>query len=369
MLHVSPSAIGIAQKFRARNIPVAFGGFFPTLNYDEARGHVDSVIAGEAEHVWADVIRDVQRKQLQPYYKAPRLIDLQDVPFIKREIFPADADSYQIETTRGCPYNCDFCSVTTFYGAKFRHRPIDQVVRQIEELKDKFLFFVDDNITGDPAYARDLFREMIPLKIHWSGQFSLNNAENAEIMALAAASGCQFLFTGIESLSQDNLQDVGKRWAKSDKFVEWIRMTHDAGIGVYGSFMFGFEGDDRDVFQRTLDFCEQNEIELALFSALFPIKGSHFYQKLQNEGRLFETDATRFNGQYSTFHPRNMSSDELDSGLRWLWRQYYSKPSIKRRLSRWMLHAPPDPGHDALPNTTAVLLELNMAFKVAVEEF
>jgi len=369
MLHVSPSAMAIAKEFRARDIPVAFGGFFPTLNYDEARGHVDSVIAGEAEHVWADVIRDVQRKQLQPYYKAPQLIDLKDVPFIKRAFFPEDADCYHIETTRGCPYNCDFCSVTTFYGAKFRHRPIDQVVRQIEELKDKFLFFVDDNITGDPSYTRDLFREMIPLKIKWSGQFSLNHAENAEIMAMAAASGCQFLFTGIESLSQDNLQDVGKRWAKANKLAEWIRMTHDAGIGVYGSFMFGFEGDDRDVFQRTLEFCEGNQVELALFSALFPIKGSHFYKKLQDEGRIFETDATRFNGQYPTFHPRNMTAEELDSGLRWLWQQYYSKPSIKKRLSRWMLHAPPDAGHNALPNTAAVLLGLNMAFKVAVEDF
>jgi len=240
MLHVSPSAIAIAKEFRARNIPVAFGGFFPTLNHAEARGHADTIISGEAEHVWGDVIRDLRRKQLQPLYKAKRLIDLKDVPFIKREFFPEEADCYHIETTRGCPYNCDFCSVTTFYGAKFRHRPIDQVVRQIEELKGKFLFFVDDNITGDPAYARELLREMIPLKIQWSGQFSLNNAENAEIMGLAAASGCQFLFTGIESLSQDNLQDVGKRWAKADKFAEWIRMTHDAGIGVYGSFMFGF---------------------------------------------------------------------------------------------------------------------------------
>ncbi|MEI6126584.1 MAG: radical SAM protein, partial [Pseudomonadota bacterium] len=178
MLHVSPSAIAIAERFRTRGIKVAFGGFFPTLYSDDARRHVDSVIAGEAEHVWHDVVHDVRHNTLKPYYKSEQFIDLKDIPFIKKEFFHEDDEFYHIETTRGCPYNCDFCSVTDFYGAKFRHRPIDHVLRQIVELKGKAFFFVDDNITGDPAYAIELFREMIPLKIKWSGQFSLNNAAN-----------------------------------------------------------------------------------------------------------------------------------------------------------------------------------------------
>lgn len=369
MLHVSPSAIEIAKIFRSRGIKVAFGGFFPTLYYDDAREHVDSVIAGEAEHVWNDVISDLRRNQLQPYYKAKQLIDLKDIPFIKKEFFSEQDEFYHIETTRGCPYNCDFCSVTNFYGAKFRHRPIDHVIRQLEELKGKALFFVDDNITGNPAYARELFREIIPLKIKWSGQFSLNHAANLDLMRLAAESGCQFLFTGIESLSRDNLQAVDKKWAKPEKFAEWIRMTHDAGIGIYGSFMFGFEGDDKDVFQRTLNFCEDNEIELALFSALFPIHGSKFYQQLQAEGRIFETDATKFNGQHATFHPKNMTSEELENGLRWIWNAFYSKASIKRRLANRLLSQPPGKDENGLPNTTKVLMGLNIAFKVAVEDF
>lgn len=369
MHHVSPSAIAIAKVFRSRGIKVAFGGFFPTLNYDDARRHVDSVIAGEAEHVWNEVISDLRRNQLQSYYKAAELIDLKDIPFIKKEFFSERDEFYHIETTRGCPYDCDFCSVTNFYGAKFRHRPIDHVVRQLEELKGKALFFVDDNIIGDPAYARELFREMIPLKIKWSGQFSLNRAANREVMRLAAESGCQFLFTGIESLSQDNLQAVDKKWAKPEKFAEWIRMTHDAGIGIFGSFMFGFEGDDKDVFPRTLAFCEDNEIELALFSALFPLHGSKFYEQLQAEGRIFETDVAKFNGQHSTFHPKNMTSEELEDGLRWIWNTFYSKTSIKKRLSRLMQQQPAGEDNRGLLNTTAVLLGLNVAFKVAVEDF
>ena len=369
MLHVSSAAIAIAKRFRAQGIKVAFGGFFPTLYYDDAREHVDSVVAGEAEHVWHEVISDLRQNRLKTYYKAEELIDLKDIPFIEKEIFSENDEFYHIETTRGCPYNCDFCSVTNFYGAKFRHRPIDHVVRQIEELKGKAFFFVDDNIMGEPAYARELFREIIPLKIRWSGQFSLNNAANREVMDLAAESGCQFLFTGIESLSRENLQAVDKKWAKPEKFADWIRMTHDAGIGIYGSFMFGFEEDDRDVFARTLDFCEENEIELALFSALFPIRGSNFYKQLQAGGRIFETDVAKFNGQYATFHPKNMTSDELEKGLRRIWNTFYSKASIKRRLGRRMQQQPPGADESGLPNTTELLLGLNIAFKVAVEEF
>jgi radical SAM superfamily enzyme YgiQ (UPF0313 family) len=188
-------------------------------------------------------------------------------------------------------------------------------------------------------------------------------------MGLAAESGCQFLFTGIESLSQDNLQAVDKKWAKSEKFADWIKMTHDAGIGIYGSFMFGFEEDDKDVFQRTLDFCEDNEIELALFSALFPMWGSKFYQQLHAEGRIFETDVTKFNGQYSTFHPKKMTSEELDNGLRWLWNNFYSKASIKKRLGSRLLSRPAGVDENGLPNTTEVLMALNIAFKVAVADF
>ena len=369
MQHVSPSAIGIAKRFRHRGTRVAFGGFFPSLCYEDARGAADTVIAGEAEYVWPAVLRDIADNRLKPYYKADRLIDLKDIPFIKKEFFSEQEESCHIETTRGCPYNCDFCWVTRFYGAKYRHRPIDHVIRQIEDLKGKIFFFVDDNIMGDTRYARELFNALIPLSIKWCGQFSLNNARDRKLMELAAQSGCQFLFTGLESLSSENLQAAGKKWASPDHFKEWIKTTHETGIGIYASFMFGFDGDDRGVFERTLDFCEENTIELALFSALFPIKGSKFYRQLQSEGRIFETDPAKFNGQYATFHPQKMTFEQLENGLRWIWKSYYSKKSIKKRLAQLMTKETPAVDNAGYANTSAVLLNLNMAFKVAVEDF
>ncbi len=371
MLHVSPLAFEISKRFRDQGIKVVFGGFFPTLWYEEAKPHADTILSGEAEAIWGELISDLRNGNLKPFYRADKLIDLKDIPFIKKEYFSDDDGFYHIETTRGCPYDCDFCSVTAFYGAQFRHRPIDDVIRQVSEFKGKPIFFVDDNVTGHPKYAKQLFKELIPLKIKWSGQFSLNNADRTEIMELAAQSGCQFLFTGIESLSLENLQAVDKKWAKPEKFAQWIKMTHDVGIGIYGSFMFGFEGDDKDIFKTTLDFCEENELELALFSALFPIKGSNFYKQLKEENRIWETDTTRFNGQYSTFHPKQMTSKELDDGLRWIWQEFYSKRSIKQRLKRIMDEDRKNPQQygDGFSSNAQVLAALNIAFRVAVTDF
>jgi len=371
MLHVSQLAFQIARRFREKGIKVAFGGFFPTLWPDMARPHVDTIISGEAEHIWKDVITDLHKNKLKSFYRSDRFIDLVDIPFIKKEYFSKHDEFYHVETTRGCPYNCDFCSVTAFYGAQFRHRPIDHVVRQLEEFKGKTIFFVDDNVTGNPKYAKDLFREVIPLKLKWSGQFSLNNARNREVMELAAESGCQFLFTGIESIIDDNLKAVDKKWARPEKFNEWIRMTHDVNIGIYGSFMFGFENDTPDIFRRTLDFCEENHIELGLFSALFPIDGSKFHQQLKSENRIFETDSTRFNGQFSTFHPKNMTSKQLDEGLRWIWQEFYSKRSITHRLSTVIQREKAQRvlSRNGYLSTAEVLLALNAAFRVAVGDF
>jgi radical SAM superfamily enzyme YgiQ (UPF0313 family) len=369
MVHLLPSAIEVAGKFRERGTKVAFGGFFPTLWHDDVRDYVDTVVAGEAEYIWQDVIRDLQEKQLKPYYRARQLIDLKDVPFIKREFFSEDSDTYQCESTRGCPYNCDYCSVTTFFGKKFRHRPIDHVVRQLEELQGKAIVFADDNIMADPKYSRELLKAIIPLKIIWGAQSSINRAEDRELMELAAESGCLFLFTGFESLSLENLQSVNKGWANPKRFKEWIKATHDVGIAIYGSFMFGFEGDGPDVFRRTLDFCEENEIELALFSALVPLIGSKFYQQLKAENRFFETDYAKFDGQYATFHPKKMTSEQLEDGLRWIWQNFYSKKNIKNRLASVLEKEKPKTDNKGRPNSTLALLALNTAFEVAVEDF
>ena len=371
MLHVSPRASSIAGEFRARGTPVVLGGVFPSLWPDQVADQADAIVVGEAEAVWGQVIHDAERGRLQPRYEAARRVDMDQLPFIPPDCFPDEDPYYSIESTRGCPYRCDFCTVTALYGSSFRHRPIDHVLRQLEAFEDRWVSFVDDNVTGDPRYARRLFREMIPLGRKWNGQFSLHFARDAELIGLAAESGCQMLFTGIESLDAANLRAVNKRGADPSRYREWIRTVHDAGIAVYASFMFGFEQDDPDVFQRTLEFCEDNQIELALFSTVVTYEGGDFHGQLLEEGRLFETDLTRFNGQYATYHPRGMTASQLEDGLAGLWSDFYSRRSIQARLSHLLDRERAAPSADRIGglSTAEVLLALNAAFRRAAERF
>ena len=373
--NVSTRAFEISRRFRDRGVPVVFGGFFPTLMTERARPHCDAIVAGEAEYVWRDLVADAADGRLKSLYKADRFIDMAHVPFIPKTCFPktcfpGDREVLLVETTRGCPYRCDYCSVTAFYGHKFRMRSVEEVVRQVEAYRDRLIFFVDDNIAGVPAYAKELFRALEPLGLAWSGQFSLNRADDPELLRLAARSGCKCLLAGMESVNAESLGEVDKQWARPERYAEWIRNMQDAGIATYGAFMFGFDHDGPEVFQKTLDFCEENHVELALFSALFPIEGSKLYKKLQDEGRIFETDPERFNGQFATFHPGRMTAQELEEGLDFVWRAFYSKKSIKRRLD----HLLEEEG-EGMPSSLAdisvrrFMVNLNMLFRAAIRRW
>lgn len=373
MLHLAPQAFRIAGEFRRRGVPVVMGGFYPTLWPERARPHADAIAVGEGEPLWRRILNDAMRGALQQRYESAGYIDLKEVPFIPNRIV-RHLDFYHTETSRGCPHRCDYCSVTKFYRGTVRQRPIGDVVAQVTEFADKMIFFVDDNIAGNRIYIKKLLRELIPLQISWSGQFTLNGAEDSEFLSLARQSGCRFLFCGIETLSEEGLKEVNKAWANPKKYGELIRKVHDAGIAVYGSFMFGFDSDRSDVFEKTLAFAEEHRIELALFSALFPLEGSVLYGKLKREHRLFETDLSRYNGQYAVFHPAHMSAAELDEGLRWIWKQFYSRGGIKKRIGHYFsaIERMGKPLEEINYRDWAMeelMLVLNAAFRVAVSDF
>ncbi|HRZ86819.1 MAG TPA: radical SAM protein [bacterium] len=371
MIHVAPRAFEIAKRFKERGTPVVMGGFFPSLWPEKAEPYVDSIVVGEGERCWGLILDDLRNgRPLKKIYEQKTYVNLTEVPQIPKRFMPDD-HCYHVETTRGCPYACDFCSVTRFYGNTYRHRPVDEVVKQVSQLTDKLIFFVDDNIAGDKEYAKELFRALAPLKISWSGQFTLATARDGELLDLARASGCRFLFTGFETLNDKNLKAVNKSWARPQDYPGLIKLVHDAGIAIYGSFMFGFDFDEKSVFEQTLAFTEDNKIELALFSALFPIEGSKLFDKLTAEGRIFEKDMTKYNGQHATYRPANMTAQELDDGLRWIWRTFYSKKSINKRLSH-LLRSDTNvmqfaPGN--LYTVEQLMVFLNTAFRVAVEDF
>ncbi len=207
----SKRAYDIADRFRKRGVPVVMGGFHPTLFTDEARNRCDAVVVGEAEFVWKQCLDDFQNGRLQPVYKAERFVDLVDQPpprydLVNRPKFMNNV--IPVESSRGCPYNCDYCSVTQFYGQKYRHRPVAEVVRDIKATGSRFIGFVDDNIAGKMSYSAELFEALIPLKVFWLSQVSIRLADDERVLALSSRAGFRYAIVGIETLDETNLESV-----------------------------------------------------------------------------------------------------------------------------------------------------------------
>ena len=191
------------------------------------------------------------------------------------------------------------------------------------------------------GYARELFKALRPLNIQWGAQASIMTAKDDELLKLAAASGCVFLLFGLESVNPDSVKDARKGWARPQLYSELLQKVRDAGIGVIGSFVFGFDSDTPDAFDRTVDFVMANKIEIAHFLPLTPIAGTNIRKKLEEEGRLIEPDEGQFDHDHASFHPRNMSKEELEAGIKYCWRTFYSNEAMHERLSDWTVGGRP----------------------------
>ncbi|MBW2122462.1 MAG: radical SAM protein [Deltaproteobacteria bacterium] len=331
----APRAYEIARAFRDRGIPVVMGGPHASALPQEAKSHVDSVVIGEAEEVWEQVLSDAGRGNLKPFYKAKGFCSMEGAPrpridLLKKKVYFTTSC---VQTSRGCPFRCDFCYVTQFFGNTYRCRPVDEVIKEVEALEDDFVVFVDDNITGNPRYAKELFTRLIPLKKKWAGQSSITIAKNDEMLGLAAKSGCVSLFLGIESLSPENLRAVHKSFNKVNEYEESLRKIHDHGIMVLAGLIFGFDHDDEGVFERTVRFCEKTRIEAPCFFVLTPLPGTPFYDRMEAEGRILHRDWSKYTGAEVVYRPKLMTEETLQRGFNWASRTVYSYRSIFKRLA------------------------------------
>jgi radical SAM superfamily enzyme YgiQ (UPF0313 family) len=239
-----------------------------------------------------------------------------------------------MQATRGCPFACAFCTVSTFFGRALRARPIDDVLAEAAQIRGEPITLIDDNIMGCPEYARELFARWADTgKSFWS-QASTTMLNTPELITKAANAGCKALFVGFESISAEQLATVGKRFNPIEKYDELIKRLHDAGIAVVGSFMFGLDGDGEDVFERTADFAEKAEIDVGQFSILTPLPGTKLYEGLERAGRITDRDWSRYNGAHVTFEPIGMSAESLERGFHWIYERFYSLRSIVRRVGR-----------------------------------
>ena len=343
MTYLAPRAYEIAAKFRARGVKVVIGGIHPSMCPDEAKEHADSVVVGEAERTWGLLIEDLRRGELKPFYRENELQELVGLPIPRRDLLSRKSywTTNCVQTSRGCPFACDFCTVTIFGGNQFRLRPVEEVVEEVRRLNRGFVVFVDDNIAGNKAYAKQLFKALIPLKIHWGSQASLTMTRDAELLELAAKSGCTALFIGVESISEENLAAANKKFNKVAKFREEFKKFHDYGIMIQTGMIFGFDHDDESAFERTVEFLEENRIELVMFNILTPLPGTDFYKKMDAEGRIIDRDWSHYDGRHVVFQPRLMSPETLQEGFFWAYHKFYSVPSIFKRVlpSFWNLPA------------------------------
>lgn len=328
----APRAYELADAFRARGIPVVMGGIHPTVLPDEASAHADSVVVGEAEPVWRQIMEDLAGNRLKPRYADYGFACMEGMSLPRRDLLKGERyiTTNVVQTARGCPNGCSFCSVSTVFGRRYRFRPIAEVVEEVRSLRG-WIGFVDDNIVGHAGRAKELFEALIPLKIRWVGQGDISMARDPELMSLAVRSGCQAMFVGLESVSQENLRAVSKRPNIGTDMVESIRKIHKAGIEIIGSFVLGLDGDHKDVFTKTAEFAKSQKLVAAQFSVLTPFPGTVIRRQMEDEGRIADYDWSRYTMSNVVFRPKNMTAEELQTGQKATYRSFYSIQSILTR--------------------------------------
>lgn len=329
----------IADRFRSNGTKVVMGGFHATWLPDEAGGHADAVMVGEADAVWPMIIADAIANDLKARYAPAERSDFSGLPPARRDLLKKDDYLFTntIQTTRGCPFDCDFCSVTAFYGNTYRYRPLDDIEKELQSIAggSNFIFFVDDNITGNPGHARKLFELLKGYKFRWLSQTSITFADNPELLKLAQESGCHGMFIGFETLMQEGLDILNKKTNKSAKYADSIKRIHDHGIGIQGSFIFGYDWDTPASFEAVVDFTERNRLDSTLFTILTPYPGTRVFSRMMEQGRILTTDWSKYDMAHVVYKPINMTAEQLQEGYLWANRQFYSWGSMFKRLPAW----------------------------------
>ena len=314
---------------------MVLGGIHPSMMPEEASQHSNAVVIGEAEEIWPELIADFRSGNMKKVYRCDTPPNLSGLPLPRRDLLKKSAYSTinVIQTTRGCPYNCNFCTVTRFFGSKYRSRPIDEVIKEVESLQGKFIYFAEADLVGNPSYAKKLFERLIPYKKKWISDVGIRVARDKELLRLAAKSGCKIVYIGFESLSPESLQEAGKSQNIVEDYKECIDRIHQFGIAVGGSFMFGFDTDNKSVFERTAEFAIESKLDFADFNNLCPYPGTRLYYKLQKEGRILVNDWSNYFAMSNVvFQPKQMSVEDLEDGSIWAWNQFYSNKSIFKRF-------------------------------------
>ena len=342
-------AYELASIFQAARVPVVMGGIHATMRVDEAGARVDSVVTGEAEEVWAQVLADAGQGRLKPLYEGG-LADISKVRPARHDLLPSDYALGAIQTTRGCPLSCSFCSVTAFNGARYRQRPIPDVVAEFSSISEKRVFVVDDNLIGTApaqiARAKDLFRALAAADLHkqWVAQTTINFADDEELLTLAAEAGCAGVFVGFESPTAEGLAEIGKRFnvAKARDFPASVRRIRRHNMMVVGSFMIGLDVDRQGIGRRVADAATDYGVDNLNVSFLTPLPGTRLWGEMEEEGRIPLNRFPEDWKYYTLMHPvaryKGLSLEEVIDEMTACNRSFYSMPRIAGRMAGCVYH-------------------------------
>lgn len=327
-------AFELAQWYRSRGCKVVLGGLHVLSCPEECAPHADALAIGDGVSLWPRILGDVEAGSLRSQYTATYESEYRHDPAPRRSLLPRKSflTTTSLIATRGCHNRCGFCYLATDgLRMPYRMRDPKQIAGEFAADGQPYAVFVDNNLGSNPAYLRELCHALRPLNRIWSAAVSIDVTDDPTLIREMALAGCTGVFVGFESLTDANLEDARKKTPKAADYARRVRLLHDHGIQVNGSFVLGFDHDDKDVFARTADWIEANRLECATFHILTPYPATPLFRQMQAAGRLLHQDWSLYDTAHAVFQPKNMSPEELEAGYAWMYRRLFSHASIWRR--------------------------------------
>jgi radical SAM superfamily enzyme YgiQ (UPF0313 family) len=328
---IAPRAYEIADRFREKGVKVVLGGYHPTALPIEAKQHADAVVIGEAEGVWQQVLKDAENNKLKAFYKSEPVDGTLIISPVKNNNFSLVEG---VEATRGCIYKCNFCAISNSpIGCKFRKKPIERVIKEIESLKCKGFVFYDSSLTLDVNYTKELFRRLRTLNKKFACFGNANIlAKDDELLKLAYEAGCVAWAVGFETISQNTIKDIGKKSNRVEEYARVIRKVNDYGMALISSFVFGFDNDTKDVFDATLDMLYKWNIDSIGINILTPFPGTPLFNQLDKENRILTKDWSKYDLYHVVHKPKRLTPDEIYDGINKLIKNFFSFSNIAKKI-------------------------------------
>jgi radical SAM superfamily enzyme YgiQ (UPF0313 family) len=330
-------AYELADNYRNRGVKVVMGGPHCYFHQEEVLQHADAVAVGEGENIIPEIISDLSRGNLKKVYRSELMHDLAGLPLPRRDLVRRDNlkrfHAVAVQTSRGCPNACEFCSERMYLGARYRMRPVDEVIEEVRATGSKQIFFVDSTLAGSRSRTMQLMENLIPFGLRWSALWTADRVLDMEFMKLAKRSGLLHINLGIESIKEETLQDLNKKTTSASKLGQVVKTLRGMDMSFSFNLIFGTETDTIEDFASTLKFLMEHKVHAAFFNTLAPHKGTRMYDNLLAQGRIIDpANMNRWPGIAAEIIPHNYSPAELEEGIRHMYKKFYSWSSILSRL-------------------------------------